>query len=207
MGFKAHCEFSAASRLDAVERGTFVFCNTPGRAAKGKRGGKSGLPWLEVEFVSQRRKPVVERVPHFDPDQLVRVFAAVMDKSTTRRRRSVASTSHTLNSVAIANRSPPLFWSAVHAYWQQQHSALGSEGESVQPLEPELCFTGLVHQADDLVNAQTAAADAPEAAAETEEGGDGAHAGLNGADAATATASAAAAAAPAAPSPVVIEVD
>ena len=218
MGFKAHCEFSAAARLDAVEHGTFVFGKTPRRAgAKGKRGVKSGLPWLQVQYVSQRRKPVVERVPHFNSDQLVQIFAAVMGKSTTRRRRSVASTSHILNSVAIANRAPPLFWSAVHAYWQQQHTAsMSTEGDSVQPLEPELCFTGLVHRADALINSQTVEVASFGADTSAGEDGGGVQAGLIGADAsaaalssstATAAATATAIAASAVPSPVVIEVD
>jgi hypothetical protein len=158
-GFVAHCAFSAEARLDAVAKGTYSTTAADGGGGGGgtKQKKKQGLGWLEVQYSSQRRKDVTERVPLFEARHVVAVFAAVMRKSTTRRRRSATSSSHTLNAVAVAHRSPPLFWSAVHAHRSAQVTQGGNGGGAAaaasvtswngQALEPEVCFTELVQQA------------------------------------------------------------
>lgn len=121
LAYKAFCQFSAAARMDAANRGL--------KNVEIERlpVGKSGFKFkLSITFMSQR-KSHEEVTPAYNKAEIIDICTAIMTKQTTKRRK--ASSSHMVNEEQIAHRSPPLFWSIFYEY-MMVHDDDDSVGES-----------------------------------------------------------------------------
>jgi hypothetical protein len=150
LGYAAHCQFTAAARMAAAERGS-VELNR-------KQVGKSGDKFkLLVEFKkSARVKPVPEEVPCYSKDEVVAVFSSILRKQTTSKRRKAST--HMLNEVEIAMRSPPLYWS-IYSY---KVEADGEErGEEEKPAAKTCSMESVIEQLMKEASSETAGAQEP----------------------------------------------
>jgi hypothetical protein len=109
LGYKAFCQFSAAARIEAANKGL------KNVEIQRKPVGKSGEKFkLLIAFISQR-KTHEEVTPAYSKKQITDICSAIITKQTTSKRRK-ASSSHMVNEEQIAHRSPPLFWSIFYEY-------------------------------------------------------------------------------------------
>jgi hypothetical protein len=109
LGYKAHCQFSAAARIDSACRGLKHV------EIEQLPVGKSGHKFkLSVKFTSERKKHE-EITPSYNKQQVVDICAEIQSKQTTSKRRKTSS-KHMINMEQIAHRSPPLFWSIFYEF-------------------------------------------------------------------------------------------
>jgi hypothetical protein len=148
LGYAAHCQFAAAARMAAACR-----CSVElNQKSVGKNGDKFKL--LVEYSKNARSKPVSEQMPFYSKEHIVAVFGSILRKSTTSKRRKAST--HMLNEVEIAMRSPPLYWSIY--YYTMDQAIRSEEGNGTNEAKPVAMESAIAQLMNEAAEAEGAGA-------------------------------------------------